>query len=175
MNPIQTPEGSLALAIAVLLLVLGWRFTLARNLLDVVGLAAFALADAVALAGTLGLLPARPAPLSVRLTGVALLVSGLLVAGASFRARQAVGPGVLCTVGVYARLRHPLYAGLGLTLVGNALRTPHLAGAAAVAFALGLYAWLARIEERKAPDVFGSAWETYARRTPALGLGRRTT
>ena len=171
MTSLLTPDGSLALATAALVIVLGWRFTLARRARDVAGALGFVLAVAVTLAGAFGLVPGSPAHsanLPIRLAGAALLVGGLLLAGASFRTRRGIGPGVLCTGNAYARIRHPLFAGLSLALVGNLLRTPHVAGAVAVTFAVVLYAWLARREERDAAARFGAAWEAYAVLTPAL-------
>ena len=171
MTSLLDPDGSLALATAALLIVIAWRFTLAGRLRDVAGIGGFAMAVVITMVGGLGLVPASPVhPTTppVRLAGVALLIGGLLVAGASFRARHASEPGALCTGHVYARLRHPLYGGLGLALVGNLLRTPHLAGAVAVGSALGLFAWLARVEERDAAARFGLDWEAYAAMTPAL-------
>jgi len=176
MTSLLTPEGSLALAAAALLVVLGWRFTIAGRPRELLGVLGFVLAVAITLAGALDLVPGspvRPAPFPVRLAGAALLVGGLLVAGASFRARRAIGHGALCTGGVYARLRHPLYLGLGLALLGNLLRTPNLAGAVAVGFALVLSAWLARLEEREAAAVHGGPWESYAAMTPRLWPRRR--
>ena len=170
-NPFLEPGASLATATAALLVVLAWRFTNATKLRDVAGIAGFVAAIGVTLAGGLGLVPGSPAleaAMPVRLAGAAGLVGGLLVSGASFSARRAGGTGVLCTSGIHARLRQPLHVGLGLALVGNVLRTPTLAGALAVAAALGLFAWLARAGEREAAARFGLEWETYAKVTPAL-------
>jgi protein-S-isoprenylcysteine O-methyltransferase Ste14 len=95
-------------------------------------------------------------------------VAGLLLAGASFKARLLAGRRALAATGPYARLRHPLYVGLALVLAGHLARAPSRAGALAVLVALGQYAWLALVEERDARAAFGAAWDAYAARTRAV-------
>jgi len=171
MSELLTPEGSLALAIAALQLVLGWRFTLPERGRDVAGFLLYAAAVGLAFAAGRGLLPASPplaGALPLRLAGAALLLGGLALAGASQKARLLAGRGALATSGPYGRLRHPLYVGLALVLAGGVLRAPSAVGAAAAAIAVAHYAWLALREERAARDVFGAEWRTYARRTRAV-------
>jgi protein-S-isoprenylcysteine O-methyltransferase Ste14 len=171
MESLLTPEGSLALAIAALVVVLGWRFTLPERARDFGGVLVFVAAVAVTLLAGRGLLRgAEPvaAGAVARIGGAAVLVAGLLLGGASYRARLVAGRGALATAGPYARLRHPLYVGLALALAGHLARAPSRAGALAVLVALGQYAWLALVEERDARAAFGAAWEAYAARTRAL-------
>lgn len=171
MESVLSAEGSLALAIAALVVVLGWRFTLPERGRDFAAALVFVAAVALTFAAGRGLVP-RAAPWSagvaLRLLGAAMLVGGLALAGASFRARLRAGRGRLAVLGPYARLRHPLYAGLGLALVGHLLRLPSQLGAVLTVIALAQYAWLAAAEERDARAAFAAEWEAYAARTPAL-------
>jgi protein-S-isoprenylcysteine O-methyltransferase Ste14 len=168
---VLTPEGSLALAISALVVMLGWRFTLPVRGRDFAGVVVYIAAIAVSFAAGRGLLPGggpvAAGPVA-RLGGAALLVAGLLLAGASFKARLLAGRGHLAEAGPYARIRHPLYAGLALVLVGHLLRLPSRAGALAVTIALVQYLWLGMVEEREARAAFGAEWDGYALRTRAL-------
>ncbi|WP_242392250.1 methyltransferase family protein [Anaeromyxobacter oryzisoli] len=171
MEQVLSPEGSLALAVAALVAVLGWRFTLPERGRDLAAVLVFVAAVAVTFAAGRGLVPGGgpvAAALPVRVVGAALLVAGLLLAGSSFKARLLAGRGHLAESGPYARLRHPLYAGLALVLVGHLLRLPSRAGALAVTIALAQYLWLGGVEEREARAAFGEAWDRYASRTRAL-------
>lgn len=81
----------------------------------------------------------------------------------------------LVTSGVYARIRHPMYAAIWLLaaaqalLVGNWIAAP----AALLAFA-PMYASRMRREEAMMAERFGTAWAGYARRTGRV-LPRWTT
>jgi protein-S-isoprenylcysteine O-methyltransferase Ste14 len=72
----------------------------------------------------------------------------------------------LITTGIFARLRHPIYAGMGSILLALALALGHevqlLAGIPL--FALGT-AIRVRVEERLLRDRFGADYEAYAART----------
>lgn len=171
MEALLSPEGSLALAIAALVVVLGWRFTLPERGRDFAGTLVLIAAVAVTFAAGRGLLPgAEPVAVGAapRISGSVLLVLGLLLAGASFKARLVAGRNRLATTGPYARLRHPLYAGLTLVLVGLLVRSPSRAGALAVLVAVAQYVWLGLVEERDARAVFGAEWDGYASRTRAV-------
>jgi protein-S-isoprenylcysteine O-methyltransferase Ste14 len=171
-----SPEGSLALAIAALLAVLGWRFTLPERGRDFAGVLVFVAVVALTFAAGRGLIPGTGAVVAgplLRLGGAALLVLGLLLAGASFKARLRAGRGRHPEVGPYARIRHPLYAGLTLVLVGHLLRLPSQVGALAVLAAVAQYVWMGTVEEREARGASDPSWEAYARRTPALLPVRR--
>ena len=171
MSELLTPEGSLALAIAVLEIVLGYRFTLPERGRDLGGFLTYAVAIGLGFVAGRGLVPGSPAlsvPLPVRVVGAALLVAGLFLAGASQKARLLAGRGRLATAGPYAWLRHPLYAGLSLVVMGSLLRAPSAVGAVAAAVALAQYGWLGGLEERDALRTLGGAWTEYASRTRAV-------
>lgn len=171
MTSLLTPEGTLALAIGVLELVLGWRFTLPDRGRDVAGFCVFALAVILGFLTGRGYVPASPAlisPTSVRIAGGVVLLAGLMLAGRSARARMEAGQGRLVTGGPYARIRHPLYLGLSLVLVGGCLRSPSTLGWIPAALAVAGYVWLGVDDERAAAGAFGEAWRDYARRTPAV-------
>jgi protein-S-isoprenylcysteine O-methyltransferase Ste14 len=171
MDRLTSAEGSLALAISALLLVLGYRFARPARGRDWGAVASYATALVVGLLGARGLLPgtapASPGP-ALRLGGAALLLGGLLLAGAAARARAATAPGALVVIGPYARLRHPLPAGLALVVAGHLLRGPSFPGVVAALAALAVLASAAAAEDADARRAFGDAWERWAARTPAL-------
>ncbi len=171
MDSILTAEGSLALAISALAIVLGYRFTLPVRGRDFGGLVVYVVAVAVTFAAAHGLVPragAVEAGPAARLLGGALMILGLALAGASFKARLQAGRGRLATGGPYARIRQPLHLGLGLVLLGHLLRLPSSAGLLATAVALASRAFTAAAEERDAAASYGAEWKTYARRTGAV-------
>ena len=175
MGGVFTAEGSLALAISALVVVLGWRFTLPARGRDLGGLAVYVLALGVTYAAAYGLLPrsgAVEAPPAARLVGGALMILGLALAGGAYRARLQAGRGHLTRGGPYARIRQPLHLGLALVLLGHLLRLPSSVGLLATAVGLASQALTAAAEEREAAAAFGAEWETYARRTRAV-LPRR--
>ena len=88
--------------------------------------------------------------------------------------RPAAGA-VLRTEGVYARMRHPIYAGILLTAGGSAVlraRPETLVAVAALARVLQVKA---RYEERLLQDRFGVTYDAYAAQVPRFvprGLSR---
>ncbi|ACL67571.1 conserved hypothetical protein [Anaeromyxobacter dehalogenans 2CP-1] len=171
MESLLSAEGSLTLAISALAIVLGYRFTLPERGRDFAGILVYVAAIAVTLAAAYGFVPRAGAVdpgLAGRIPGGLLLVAGFLLAGASFRARLEAGRGRLATGGPYARIRHPLYLGLGMVLAGHLLRLPSSAGLLSTALALASYGFAAAAEEREAAARFGAEWEAYARRTGAV-------
>jgi protein-S-isoprenylcysteine O-methyltransferase Ste14 len=74
----------------------------------------------------------------------------------------------LVTSGPYAIVRHPIYSGLLLALVGSALARGEWRGVLAVVIAfLALWRKL-RLEERWMQEQFGPAYEAYRQRVAAL-------
>ena len=70
--------------------------------------------------------------------------------------------------GPYALVRHPIYAGLLLTITGTALVVGEWRGLVAVALTLVAWRWKSLIEERVMTEQFGSAYEVYKSRVKAL-------
>jgi len=86
----------------------------------------------------------------------------------SARVRRAEGHHVV-TIGPYAVVRHPIYAGVMTAIVATALvewRWPAILGAIIIAFSF----WLrARVEEKFLRDELGrDTYDIYARRVPML-------
>ncbi|MDL2405957.1 isoprenylcysteine carboxylmethyltransferase family protein [Rhizobium calliandrae] len=75
---------------------------------------------------------------------------------------------VLICTGPYAIVRHPIYSGLLLAIIGSALARGHIGALLAVGFML--YAILRRVrtEERWMGETFGQAYVDYKAQTPAL-------
>jgi len=117
-----------------------------------------------------------PGELAVLVSGVALTYSGLALA---VWARFILGRNWSGTVtikedhrlvrsGPYSVVRHPIYSGLLLALLGTALAVGEIRGLVAVAIAV--VAWLvkSRTEERFLAEQFGQEYEEYRRHTRAL-------
>jgi protein-S-isoprenylcysteine O-methyltransferase Ste14 len=74
----------------------------------------------------------------------------------------------LITGGPYRFVRHPIYTGLLLALLGSALAVAEVRGYLAVAL-IGITLWLKlRLEEKWMQQHFGEAYVAYSRRTSAL-------
>ena len=74
----------------------------------------------------------------------------------------------LITRGPYSIVRHPIYTGLLLTLLGTALVVGEWRGLAAVALAFIGWRWKSLIEERVMVEQFGPAYVDYRHRVKAL-------
>lgn len=97
-------------------------------------------------------------PLIVIGTGIRLWASGCII-----KNRQ------LATTGPYAWVRHPLYTGNVLVLVGFVLGSATWWSAAAfIAFFWFSYPTAVRYEDGKLRDTFGETWEHWKARTPAI-------
>lgn len=171
MDRLTSTEGSLALAVSALLLVVGYRFTRPSRGREWGTIVAYATALVLGLLGAQGLLPGTsPAspPAALRIPGAVLIGAGLLLAGAASRAHSGAAPGVLVTTGPYARIRHPLYAGLAIALLGHLLRGPSRPGALAFIASLAAYATVAAAEDADARRAFGDAWARYSAVTRAV-------
>jgi protein-S-isoprenylcysteine O-methyltransferase Ste14 len=73
----------------------------------------------------------------------------------------------LATTGVYARIRHPQYAGFILVMFGFLLQWPTLLTLAMFPVLVFMYVRLAKLEEREAIAQFADAYLRYAATTPA--------
>lgn len=149
MDELTSPQGSIAVAVSALLLVVGYRLARPERGREWVAIAAYALALVVQVLGARELLPGAtlvPAP-ALRIAGSVLLVAGLVLAGKRSRARRhaaAIGR----PEPKPPRRPDPVYAGLGLVVVGQLARTPSLAGAIAAIVAVLACAAVALAPER---------------------------
>ena len=114
-----------------------------------------------------------------RAIGAALAVAGALLhlgarraMGAAWSSRTS-GATELVERGPYARVRHPLYVGIGLIAIGSIVAHPSrpvvIGG---VSLLVGLALKIAR-EERALAATFGPRWDDYCRRVPLLPKLRR--
>lgn len=76
--------------------------------------------------------------------------------------------GALATTGIYARIRHPQYAGFVLVMFGFLLQWPTLLTAAMFPVLVFMYWRLARHEEREALAEYGEAYARYMREVPGF-------
>ncbi|HUO60020.1 MAG TPA: isoprenylcysteine carboxylmethyltransferase family protein [Candidatus Acidoferrales bacterium] len=74
----------------------------------------------------------------------------------------------LITTGIHARVRHPLYFGHLCTLLGWTIGAGTAACFILLAFAIATGAIMIPMEERELRARFGSEYDAYARRVPAL-------
>ena len=77
----------------------------------------------------------------------------------------------LVTGGVYRWLRHPLYSGFALTMLGLDILMGSASGLLFTALAfLPSMIWRAHLEEQALARCFGQSWLDYARRVPSALL-----
>jgi protein-S-isoprenylcysteine O-methyltransferase Ste14 len=74
----------------------------------------------------------------------------------------------LITSGPYALVRHPIYTGLLLALIGSAVARREWRGLLAVALVFGALWHKLRLEEKWMRVQFGESYEAYSRRVAAL-------
>lgn len=87
----------------------------------------------------------------------------IYAAGVIYKNRQ------LATTGAYSLLRHPLYFGNFLILVGFTLAAGNWIVALVVAFFFGFYYPAAiRYEDQKLENIFGDEWRAWSKGTPAM-------
>lgn len=72
----------------------------------------------------------------------------------------------LATTGLYARIRHPQYAGFVLILFGFLLQWPTILTLLLFPALVCMYYRLALREEAESREAFGAAWDEYAGHTP---------
>lgn len=101
--------------------------------------------------------------------GLALRISAMVQLGSRFDPTVAILPGhVLETRGLYARIRHPGYAGAWVAALGGALAFGSALGLLAVALMAAALALRVRGEEKVLAAHFGEAWSVYRERTGAF-------
>lgn len=108
--------------------------------------------------------------------GAALTAAGILLSVWARRQLGANWSGIvtvktdheLITTGPYAIVRHPIYTGLLLAIVGSAIACGEWRGVVAVALALASLWRKLLLEERWMRETFGDAYEAYRRRVRAL-------
>ena len=102
------------------------------------------------------------------MAGLALAIWARLIIGRNWGmpTTQRAEP-ELVTAGPYAVVRHPIYSGILLALVGTAL-VISLIGLAIALIVGSYFVWAARIEERNLTATFPSAYPAYMARTKML-------
>ncbi len=120
--------------------------------------------------GTTSLLLALSGSL-LALAGVALIVRARAELGSAWslaaRADRATG---FVETGPYRVVRHPIYLGLILLTIGEALAFGSWPALMIVLFGIvPTFAWRARTEEKVLCRVFGERYVAYSRRTPMMG------
>ena len=117
-----------------------------------------------------------PANLPVFVAGTAVVAIGLLFCvwarvhlGTNWSASVTVKQGhELVRTGPYRLVRHPIYTGLLLAMLGTAIARGHVQGFVAVAIAGAAFLQKLRIEERWMQETFGDAYARYRAEVPAL-------
>jgi protein-S-isoprenylcysteine O-methyltransferase Ste14 len=144
----------------------------AVRILGIVGLGAFVLVTlaypALYLLGRLDLLTGSrfqlrfPGDTAVQIAGVALLAAGLVLA---FWSLHAIRPGMLTTTGPYAYVRHPMYTGYILVIIGLFPLTLNLLALLPL-LAVPAQIAMGRHEEAALEARYNAAYRAYAARTP---------
>ena len=107
------------------------------------------------------------------LASYVVIIGGfVMISSAWKRLYEAARAGTLATDGLYARLRHPQYAGFMAIMIGFLLQWPTLPTLVMFPVLVYVYRRLAIAEERETRAQFGAAWDAYAAATPRF-LPRR--
>lgn len=115
-----------------------------------------------------------PLPGALRWTGEAIALAGILLVWWSFESlgrdyRGGVGLWAdhrLVTAGPYARIRHPIYLGFLVTMLGIALLSADwLAGASGVLLTASIPLLRVPVEEAELEERFGESYREYRART----------
>lgn len=91
--------------------------------------------------------------------------------GVLYKAQRA---GTLATIGLYARVRHPQYAGFILIMLGFLLQWPTILTLIMFPLLVIMYRRLALVEEKEMSRQFGTEYQTYRQRVPAFWPDRQS-
>jgi protein-S-isoprenylcysteine O-methyltransferase Ste14 len=106
------------------------------------------------------------AGLFMTLGGLVILL-GVIAMGQGWQAIHAARGG-LVTSGIYGRVRHPQYVGIGLVILGALIQWPTLLTLVMAPILLASYVRLARREERELEARFGEAYRVYQEQVPGF-------
>jgi protein-S-isoprenylcysteine O-methyltransferase Ste14 len=117
-----------------------------------------------------------PASLWLEALGIAITVAGLGFAlwaraylGTNWSSAVTVKVGhELVRTGPYRWVRHPIYSGMILAMLGTALDRQQLRGLVAVVLLYAGFTLKSRIEERAMAGLFGSEYDDYTRSTGVI-------
>ncbi len=117
-----------------------------------------------------------PATLAIEIPGVVITLAGIAFAiwarvsiGGNWSSSVTVKVGhQLIRTGPYRWVRHPIYSGMTLAMLGTALERRELRGLLAVVLLYAGFRIKSRIEERAMVGEFGAAYDEYRRGTGAI-------
>ncbi len=106
------------------------------------------------------------AGLALTAVGIGIAIWARLSLGSNWSGMVTLKAGhELVRTGLYRWIRHPIYTGILLGMVGTAMIRSHVRGWIGVAVVLGAFYFKARREERFLREEFGAGFEEHARRT----------
>lgn len=101
--------------------------------------------------------------------GVAIAIWARTILGGNWSGMVTVKQDhTLVRTGPYTVVRHPIYSGLTLALLGTALAIGEYRALAAVGIVFGMFIAKSRTEERFMTEEFGREYEDYRRETSAI-------
>ncbi len=107
--------------------------------------------------------------LGLTIAGIGFAIWARLILGGNWSGTVTIKEGhTLEKHGPYAIVRHPIYSGLLLAVLGTAIAFREIRGLIAVALALAMLLMKARMEERFMMEEFGSVYRQYIRQVKAL-------
>ncbi len=105
-------------------------------------------------------------PLIVKLSGLGMLITGLGIAlGGLIQLKGVENIDHLVTGGIFSRIRHPMYAGFILWILGWIIFYGAAASLIAALVCIGFILYLRRIEEEDLLSAYGQAYLTYRAKT----------
>jgi protein-S-isoprenylcysteine O-methyltransferase Ste14 len=114
-----------------------------------------------------GIMSLRTAVFLVMLVSTALLILGFILLALGWK-QVYRGRGRLVATGLYAKFRHPQYAGLILTVIAFLIQWPTILTIVLAPFLIGRYILLAREEDRELEKEFGEDFRRYRETVPAF-------